>query len=528
MKRWLACIFSCIMILNCVVFPVYAEEDDTFEDVFVEVEAVNEPEAYSVEEEAPVVKENVPEAEPETPVVEEKIPETEPETPVVEAETPEAEPETPAVEEKTPEAEPETPAVEEKTPEVEPETPDVEEKTPEVEPETPAVEEETPEVEPETPTVEEETLEDELKTPIAGEVLEDVPESIVIEEENLIDEDTVDEDFQIDGETLLRYTGEDLFVVVPDGVKYIGERAFYQNKKIIHVSMPSTVEVIKKSAFEDCENLQNVVATGLKTIESKAFWGCEKLDRSFAAEVEKVAGDAYEVVDICAEVETEIANITTVGGVRNDSDNASEPEQKTESIDAEDDGFYESENDSIVLKLIQRMASDVLTIIEEPKDFEGKVGDTAEFTVKAANAASYQWYMSIDGENWSKSSTTPSISFSLTTAARMKYQVKCVVTGKDGTTYETQICKVVEKFNEIILDEVTYTINEDNTLTVKTYVGTASSVTIPQTVNGMTVTKIGEAAFEGNNNLHSIDLPDTIVVIGKAAFKNCSNLREMN
>ena len=78
----------------------------------------------------------------------------------------------------------------------------------------------------------------------------------------------------------------------------------------------------------------------------------------------------------------------------------------------------------------------------------------------------------------------------------------------------------------IIQNEVEYRL-VDGTLTVVGYQGNASVLVIPNKVEGYTVTKIGESAFEGNTVLTSIDLPDSITVIGKKAFKNCVNLSEM-
>lgn len=69
---------------------------------------------------------------------------------------------------------------------------------------------------------------------------------------------------------------------------------------------------------------------------------------------------------------------------------------------------------------------------------------------------------------------------------------------------------------------------ENGTATLVAYTGTETSVTIPQMIEGYTVVAVGEGAFMGNTSLTSIDLPDTIVTIGKAAFKNCSNLASMN
>ena len=63
--------------------------------------------------------------------------------------------------------------------------------------------------------------------------------------------------------------------------------------------------------------------------------------------------------------------------------------------------------------------------------------------------------------------------------------------------------------------------------TVKKYNGTATSVTIPAKVLTLPVKAIGESAFEDNAHLTTIDLPDSIEIIGAKAFKNCTNLANM-
>ena len=80
----------------------------------------------------------------------------------------------------------------------------------------------------------------------------------------------------------------------------------------------------------------------------------------------------------------------------------------------------------------------------------------------------------------------------------------------------------------IIVDGVTYAPITTTTCKVISYAGTASTLTIPETVEGMTVTEIGEQAFMNNTILVSIDLPDTITIIRARAFKGCINLSEMH
>lgn len=481
MKRWLACLLSFMMILNCALFPVYAEGTEAIEEIVAET----------------AVQPDVPAEGPKAPVVEEKAPAAEPEKLA---------------------AEPETPVVQEEIPVVEPETPTVEEEVPEVEPETPVVKEEAPETEPETIVVEE--------------VIPAVE-----------DETVIDNAFIIDGDTLVRYDGDEKQVCIPDGIKCIGERAFYQNKNIEQVSMPSTVEVIETSAFEDCENLETIVATGLKTIQSKAFWGCEKLECSFANKVEKVAKDAFEAEAVLVEsLPEETANIGEASVLKNDALAVEKAviEANPETLNGEEDNLQDSATAEDAVALLGVLSEETanegtpVAIIEQPKMSGSEIGEAIKITIAAENAETYQWQRSADnGKEWHDLANgsswqgvdTATLSFTMN-ETRKNYIFRCVVTG-GGKTIVSEIAVTDEKDTTIILNEVTYTINEDNTLTVKSYSGSASSLVIPQTVEGMTVIIIGESAFEGNTNLRSIDLPDTIQVIGKAAFKNCTNLSEM-
>ena len=75
--------------------------------------------------------------------------------------------------------------------------------------------------------------------------------------------------------------------------------------------------------------------------------------------------------------------------------------------------------------------------------------------------------------------------------------------------------------------EFSYNIEKTGLIVTK-YLLDESSVIVPANFNELPIVMIGEGAFEDKTSLVSIDLPDTITVIGKRAFKGCSNLREMN
>ena len=56
------------------------------------------------------------------------------------------------------------------------------------------------------------------------------------------------------------------------------------------------------------------------------------------------------------------------------------------------------------------------------------------------------------------------------------------------------------------------------------YTGGESSLTVPDWYEGKPVTEIGDSAFEDNAAITRVALPSTITVIGRAAFKRCTNL----
>ena len=73
-----------------------------------------------------------------------------------------------------------------------------------------------------------------------------------------------------------------------------------------------------------------------------------------------------------------------------------------------------------------------------------------------------------------------------------------------------------------------YTLENDYTCTITGYNGTASNITIPSTIYGYKVSKVGDWAFSKNLNLKNITLPNSITCIGWAAFHHCTKLEHIN
>ena len=103
---------------------------------------------------------------------------------------------------------------------------------------------------------------------------------------------TDNKDFIIEGDTLVKYTGNAETVTVPSGVKIIGERAFAENHYIVTVNLNDTTE-IKDYAFYFCKHLRFVTAKNVKTVGLSAFRASWIIEQVSLPAVERIEDDAF-------------------------------------------------------------------------------------------------------------------------------------------------------------------------------------------------------------------------------------------
>lgn len=75
----------------------------------------------------------------------------------------------------------------------------------------------------------------------------------------------------------------------------------------------------------------------------------------------------------------------------------------------------------------------------------------------------------------------------------------------------------------VVQAQYIYTTNS-GTITITVYTGPGGAVTIPDTINGMPVTRIGQQAFDNYTSLTSVTIPNSVTTIGAGAFADCFNL----
>ena len=72
-----------------------------------------------------------------------------------------------------------------------------------------------------------------------------------------------------------------------------------------------------------------------------------------------------------------------------------------------------------------------------------------------------------------------------------------------------------------------YTVS-DGTVTITKYTGTGGDVTVPETIDGMAVTVIGESAFAEHTDVTRVAMPDNVTEVRSNAFANCTALNKIN
>ena len=88
----------------------------------------------------------------------------------------------------------------------------------------------------------------------------------------------MDNMFEIQDDVLIKYTGSEAEVTIPDGIVEIGKNAFSNNDKLTTLVMPDSVTKIGSTAFFKCTKLKSITFSArLEEIGYQAFCRCKAL-----------------------------------------------------------------------------------------------------------------------------------------------------------------------------------------------------------------------------------------------------------
>ncbi|MBQ6173351.1 MAG: leucine-rich repeat protein [Clostridia bacterium] len=229
--------------------------------------------------------------------------------------------------------------------------------------------------------------------------------------------------FEISGDTLIRYSGEDKIVTIPDGIRVIGYGAFANNSKIERVILPDSVEIISGSAFANCDNLAMIVRgteSKLKEIGPWAFRNDTRLSTAFIVGVKTVADTAFDGVTTETEEDSEAEQVTAP------------QDDSTESIELQDAAGTEEDS----------AEPETNATLNQLQDVRALAGETVTFAVRVSGSnLRYQWQVKTSSaEAWKDTGLSGNKTDTLSFTAQSSFfgrQYRCLVTYANGQTSVT-------------------------------------------------------------------------------------------
>jgi len=280
---------------------------------------------------------------------------------------------------------------------------------------------------------------------------------------------------------LVYYRGEEADVVIPKGVKVIGEGAFNSNTNLVSVTIPASVTSISRGAFISCERLTTVtfasksrlasigesafagcgnltaitIPASVMSIGEMAFWNCGNLTAVTFAPKSRLASIGETAFSLCGSLAaiTIPASVTSIG----------------------EKAFF--------------FCTNLTTVTFAPKSQLASIGESAfSFCTSLASITIPKSVTSIGEDAFS-------FCFSLTS----------FTVDADNPNYSSE--------NGILYNKA------KTTLIMAPPKGISGSVTIPTSV-----TSIANYAFQNCDKITSITIPKSVTSIGEDAFWNCEKL----
>ncbi len=355
-------------------------------------------------------------------------------------------------------------------------------------------------------------------------------------------------------------------VTIGTNVTSIGDYAFAECNSLTSGTIPNSVISIGDYAFAECNSLTNIlIGTNVTSIGSDAFWFCSSLAAitvatnnpaySSVAGVlfnksqtiliqypDRKVGASYTIPNSVTNIGdyafafTSLTNITIPNNLTSIGAFAFEDCSSLTSVYFEGNAPiadyvfpYDNTNNMTVYYLAGTSGwsstfAGVPTVMLNPPNPYGSLQVT--ITPTAAIAAGAQWQVD-GGIPQTSGATVLGLSVGNHTVSFSTVSPWTTPANQTVSVSANSITAATGVYTEDVEYEYNYTDNGNGTCTITGYNGSGGAVTIPNTINGLTVTSIEGDAFDYCYSLTSITIPASVTTIEPYAFYDCDNLTEV-
>lgn len=318
-------------------------------------------------------------------------------------------------------------------------------------------------------------------------------------------------------------------VTIPQGVKEIGQYAFYETGTLESVVIPSSVEVIDNNGFCDCPALKSVTFNkGLKRINDSAFSDCEALTSINLP-------DGLTVLEDCAFNNCENLEKITFPNSLVEAEVGCFAETKWLYDHADDEDMYVGSvyigrrmYDAYPSKLTVRAGTKTVSLIEnELQDVDELIlpDSLKSVTIKAGYDCNIKNLKIPEGVNYINIQGMQKLE-NITLPARAQLGEGCF-----ASCQNVKISKLPE--GNVVLKNVCFgntknVVLPDDTLELRgggIFGNQEQTDTVSVDLNNVRIIKDG--ALSNLNALTSITIPDSVTTLGENVFSNCSNLKSI-
>ena len=303
-------------------------------------------------------------------------------------------------------------------------------------------------------------------------------------------------------------------ITIPDSVTSIKNYAFSYCSSLTNITIPDTVTYISYGVFAGCSNLKSVGLSNSTTlIESHAFESCHNMT------IITIPNTVTNIMEYAFLDCSGLSHIAFDGDAPKVEANVFKNCPKLKIICyAEGTSGWTNPWNSI--KTVCLNQEDIL-MVKQPLNQIVLPGFKVSFEamVFSFSALSYQWYK--DGAAIEGANDAAFVIESAQVADGGSYTVR-ISNGYASVSRQATLRVITERTGDPDSD-FQYTL-DGRVATITGYLGTNTSVAIPNIVEGCLVNHIGENAFRYCTSLTSITIPDGVTSFGYAAFAECPNL----